>query len=608
MNWEMWFVFALLAVTIGVFIWDKFRMDLVAFAVLLALSFSGVISPKEAVAGFSNSVLIMIAGLFVVGEALMRTGVAAATGNWILRMSGGSMTRTLLYLLPIVAVLSGLMSSTGTVALLIPVVLVMVHRTGQFSSRFMLPMAYAGLIGGMLTLIGTPPNLVVSEALEKAGYKPFSFFAFTPIGLAILAVGMVYLLTVGQWLLPNRNFSDTNAPRRSLQDLAGQYNLMRRLYKFVPQHDSPMLGKTPMEMRMRRDYGATLFAVERQGRLLSSFVPVLVNTTVEDGDILWLFMEPEDAERLKADLHFAALPVNEQQITRIQQAFGFAEVLVTPYSSLLGKSLHEANFRDRYGLSCIGVRRGHEVLHLDFQQTVLEPSDALLLVGDWAHIRRLSQESADMVVFNTPAELDDAPVHLDKLLWAVGITLALLVAMATGWVDIMTAILAAAFLLVVTGCVTIREAYASLDAMSLMLIACLLPMSTAMENSGALEYVVSHIVEHLQHSSPTMLSVVFFLLTSVLSQFISNTATAVLMAPVAISAAAGLGYSPEPLMMVVAIAASCAFSTPIATPVNTLVLVPGAYRFMDYVKVGVGLQLIVMIVTLLVVPIFFPYH
>lgn len=607
MNWEMLFVFAVLVISIAVFVWDRFRMDLVAFAVLLVLAVSGVITPGEAVAGFGNPVLLMIAGLFVVGEALMRTGVAAMTGNWILRMSGGSTTRTLLFLLPIVAVLSGLMSSTGTVALLIPVILVMVRRTGQYASRLMLPMAYAALIGGMLTLIGTPPNLVVHEALKSAGREGFSFFSFTPVGLIIFVVGMAYLLTVAQWLLPRRNYGGGAENRHSLQDLASQYNIMRKLYKFVPHHDSAILGKTALQVRLRRDYSATLFAVERQGRLLSSFVPVLVNTTVQSGDILWLFMDEEKAERLQSDFHLAALPVNEQQIARIQQAFGFAEVLVTPYASLIGKSLHEADFRDRYGLSAIGIRRGKEVLHLDYQNTVLEAADTLLLVGDWEHIRRLSQESGDLLIFHTPLEIEDAPAHPDKAGFALGIMGVLLAVMAFNLMDTMTAILIAAFATVATGCLTLREAYASLNAMSLVLIACLLPMSTAMEKSGALEFVVTHIVAHLQGSNPIVLSAVFFLLTSLLSQFISNTATAVLMAPVAISAALGLGYSPEALMMVVAIAASSAFCTPIATPVNTLVLVPGAYKFTDYVKVGLGLQIVVMAVTLLTVPLFFPY-
>ena len=603
----MGFVFAVLAVTIAVFIWDRFRMDLVAFAVMLVLALSGIITPSEAVEGFSNSVLLMIAGLFVVGEALMRTGVAAMTGNWILRMSGGNTTRTLLFLLPIVAVLSGLMSSTGTVALLIPVILVIVRRTGQFASRLMMPMAFAALIGGMLTLIGTPPNLVVSEALQKAGHQPFSFFAFTPVGLVILAVGMVYLLTVAQWLLPKRNYGEDGEARQSLYDLAGQYNLMRRLYKFVPRHDSPVVGKTVLDIKMRRNHAATLFAVERHGRLVSSFMPVLVNTVIEEGDMLWLFVEPERVDKLAEDLQLVVQPVDDKQIMRIQQAFGFAEVLVTPRSSLQGKSIHEANFRDSYGLSAIGVRRNDEVIAFNYQTTRLEAADALLLVGDWAHIRRLGHESDDLLVFHTPMELDDAPVHLDKSLWAVGIMGALLLTMMTGWLDNLTAILLAAFLIVVSGCLTIREAYSSLNAMSLILIACLLPMSTAMEKSGALDYVVNYMVTLLGDSNPMILAAVFFLLTSLLSQFISNTATSVLMAPVALSAALGLGYAPEPLLMIVALAASSAFCTPIATPVNTLVLVPGAYRFMDYMRVGLGLQIVVMIATLLTVPIFFPF-
>ncbi|MDO5091477.1 MAG: SLC13 family permease [Cardiobacteriaceae bacterium] len=607
MNWEMLFVFALLAVTVVVFVWDRFRMDMVAFAVMLTLALSGIVTPKEAVAGFSNSVLLMIAGLFVVGDGLMRTGVAALTGNWLLRVSGGSKRRTLLFLLPLVAILSGLMSSTGTVALLIPVILTMVRRTGQFASHLMMPMAFAALIGGMLTLIGTPPNLVVSEALQAGGYEPFSFFSFTPVGLIVLAVGMVYLLTVAQWLLPSKNYGENAAGRHTLSELAAQYNIERRLYKFVPRDDSPLIGKTVLDARLRRRYAATLFAVERQGRLLSSFVPVLINTTVQRADILWLYIEPEYAEKLMQDMALQSLPVDDNQLLRIQQAFGFAEVLVTPRSTLIGKSLQEADFRDRYGLSAIGVRRGDEVLYLDYQNTKLQASDALLLVGDWAQIRRLGNASKDLLVFNTPLELDDAPVHLDKAGWAIGIMSGLLLCMATGWLDNLTAILLAAFLMVATGCLSIREAYQSLNPMSLVLIACLLPMSTAMEKSGALAFVVQHIVAALQNAEPILIAAAFFLLTSLLSQFISNTATSVLMAPVAMSTALGLGFNPQPLLMMVAIAASSAFCTPIASPVNTLVLVPGSYRFMDYVKVGLGLQCVVMCVALLAVPLFFPY-
>lgn len=607
MNWEMLFVFVLLAVTVVVFVWDRFRMDMVAFAVMLALALSGIITPKEAVEGFSNPVLLMIAGLFVVGDGLMRTGVAGLTGNWLLKVSGGHTRRTLLFLLPLVAVLSGLMSSTGTVALLIPVILTMVRRTGQFASHLMMPMAFAALIGGMLTLIGTPPNLVVSEALEAGGYAPFSFFSFTPVGLAVLAVGMLYLLTVAQWLLPGKNYGDPVAGRQTLSELAAQYNIERRLYKFVPRDDSPLIGKTVLEARLRRRYAATLFALERQGRLLSSFVPVLINTTVQRADILWLYIEPDYAEKLMEDMALQSLPVDENQLLRIQQAFGFAEVLITPRSTLIGKSLHEADFRDRYGLSAIGVRRGDDVLYLDYQNTLLQASDALLLVGDWAQIRRLGNAAKDLLIFNTPLELDDAPVHLDKAGWAMGIMGALLLCMATGWINNLTAILLAAFLMVVSGCLSIREAYQSLNPMSLVLIACLLPMSTAMEKSGALAFVVNHIVGVLQNAEPTLIAAAFFLLTSLLSQFISNTATSVLMAPVAMSTALGLGFDPHPLLMMVAIAASSAFCTPIASPVNTLVLVPGSYRFMDYVKVGIGLQFVVMLVALLVVPVFFPY-
>lgn len=606
MTLEMGFVFFLLFATIAVFIWDKFRMDLVALSVLTILALSGIITPAEAVAGFGSSVLLMIAGLFVVGEGLMRTGIAAKTGNWLSRIGKGSRLRLLCFLLPLVALLSAFMSSTGAVALLIPVVLSMVRQSKLSASQLMMPLAFASLIGGMLTLIGTPPNIIVSGALSKAGLEPFSFFDFTPVGLVILIVSMLYLLFIAPYLLPNHAGQSTNI-RRSLGELADQYNIERRLYKMTLSKNSTLIGKTVLEDGLRTRFAATLFGIERHNRWVSNFIPVLLNTKVELGDTLWFYLDPEKETEMIAEVGLIKHPIYEHEIHRLQQSFGFAEVLVAPGSSLQNKTLAEANFRNKYGLNVVGISRENSILHIDYAYTRLREGDALLLAGAWAHIRRLG-DTRDMVVFNTPVELDEAPHYPEKAPWAFAIMFGLLVIMATGLLPNLTAILVAALLMIISGCVSLNEAYRSLSPTSLILIAGMLPMATAMDKSGALAYSVKYITETFSSAGPVALSIAFFLLTSILSQFISNTATSVLMAPVAVSSAIDLGFEPEPFLMMVAIAASTAFATPIASPVNTLVLAPGGYRFSDFAKVGIGLQILVMIVALLVIPIIFPFH
>lgn len=606
MNNEMIFVFVLLTATIAVFVWDRFRMDVVALTVLAILALSGIITPSEAVAGFGSSVVLMIAGLFVVGEALLKTGIAAATGRWLMRVGQGSSRRLMFFLLPLVAILSAFMSSTGAVALLIPVVLVMVRQSDLSAGKVMMPLAFASLIGGMMTLIGTPPNIIVSGALSKAGFAPFSFFDFTPIGVIILAVGMVYLLTVAQWLLPNEHTTAHPENRSSLNTLAQRYNLNRQLYKMTPQPSSPLIGQTVLQARLRRRYGATLFALKRRGLMVSSFVPVLLNTLIQNADELWIYIEPEKADMLADDMGLDVQPISSQALLAMQQQFGYAEVLVVPGSSLSGKTLLEGNFRDRYGLNVVGIRRNEAIIDIDYDETRLNDGDGLLLAGDWSHIRRLGDVD-DLLVFNAPIEIDDAPERIEKAPYALGILLTLLCVMTMGWLPNLTAIIVAALAMIFTGCLTINQAYRALNPTSLVLIAGMLPMATAMDHSGALLFVVNHLVDWFAQSSPIWLSVIFFILTSLLSQFISNTATTVLMAPIAVQAAAALQFAPEPLLMTVAIAASTAFATPIASPVNTLVITPGRYTFMDFVKVGLGLQILVMVIAIAVIPLFFPY-
>lgn len=606
MTTEIFFVFALLAVVIVVFIWDKFRMDLVALSVLTVLSLSGIITPAEAVSGFGSTVVLMIAGLFVVGEALMLTGVATATGNWLLKVGGKSETRLLVVLLPLVAGLSAFMSSTGAVALLIPVVLSMARKSGMAAERLLMPLAFSALIGGMLTLIGTPPNIVASEQIQTAGLAGFAFFDFTPIGLVIFAVGAVYLMLVGRFLLPVKPKPKNQHAQDSLIHFTERYEVTHQLHRLTIPADSELVGKTVPDLRPRRDYEVTPFALKRANKPLATTLPILLKTKIAAGDTLWVYATDENVANFCSAVNAHQHDLSEKAIKQLQRRFGFAEVLIPPDSIYEKQTIQEAAFREKYGLNVIALRRQHETINMTFTETPLLAGDTLLLAGSWQHIRTLNNPK-DLLVLSTPAELEEVPIHDSKARTALSIMVVMLIVMTMGWLPNLTAILAAALAMILTKCVTLKEAYQSMNTTSLVLIAGMLPMALAMEKSGALQYLVEHLVTYFQSLGPMWLCAGLFILTSILSQFISNTATTVLLAPIALSTAQMLGYQPQAFVMTVAIAASTAFATPIASPVNTLILNPGQYRFADFAKVGIPLQILALIITLILTPILFPF-
>jgi len=602
---DMLIVFTLLGATILLFLSDRIRMDLVALLVVVCLALSGIITPAEAVSGFGEPVVVMIAALFVVGEGLLRTGIAAATGSWLMQMGGHSETRLLLFLLPVVALLSAFMSSTGAVALLLPVVLSLSRRAQLAPGRLLMPLAFAALIGGMLTLIGTPPNLIVSSQMHSSGLEPFGFFDFTPLGLAILIAGMIYLMLPARRLLPNQS-SEGLQTRSGIASLYDRYNLSCQLHRLEVLPGSPLAQKTPAEAMLRSEYEVTVIAISRSGGWLSSLIPVLANTRMQYRDQLLVYAERACIDQLCAEQSLRCRDCSAADIRRLEQNTGLAEVLLPPESVLCGQTLKQMRLRERLGLSVIGIRRNRELMSFHFASTTLAPGDTLLLAGSWERIRGLSQ-SRELVALNVPPELEEAPTHGSRAPLALAILATMLLSMTTGWLDNLSAILLAAVAMILSGCVNLKEAYRSLNATSLILIAGMLPMALAMERSGALDFLVQHLVSLIGDSSPLVLCASLFLLTSVLSQFISNTATTVLVAPVALSTAQLLGVNPEPVMISVAIAASTAFATPIASPVNTLVVTPGNYRFSDFARVGIPLQLIALVLTLLLTPLLFPF-
>lgn len=605
MTWEVLFVYGLVAGAVALFFSGRVRLDLTAAAVIVALAVSGVLTPAEAVAGFGNPLVLLIAGLFVVSEALYRTGIAAWVGVKIAGLASHSEQRLIALLMPVVAGLSAVMSSTGVVALFVPVVLSLARESGVPPARLLLPVAVASLIGGMLTLIGTPPNLVVSRALVDAGLPGFGFLDFSPLGAAILAAGVAFMLLIGRHLLPVA-IEGAAAPRRRLHEMASDHGIVDELHRLQIAPGSPLAGKTVSEMALRRQHRLTVIAVEQEGRLLNSLKPVLIETRLHAGDVLVVSAPGAIVRRCVESLGLIDRGFPHGLQRRFRESFGVAEALVTPDSPLVGKTAYESNLRERQRLNLLSLRRGDGPLPMDFLSTRLKAGDVLLLAGSWNDLERLSGPRRDLVLLELPEEVAQRTWHANQAGWAVVIVACMLFLMVTQLTSNLVAVMLAAFAMVVTRCVSMDEAYRGMNWQTLVLIAGMLPLADALQKTGGGEFIVVGLQQLFEGAGPTLILLGLFVLTSLFSQFISNTATTVLIAPIALNMALGLGYDPTPFMMTVAIAASTAFATPVASPVNALIIAPGHYRAVDFLRVGIPLQLVAMGLTLLLVPALFP--
>lgn len=604
----MWITFFILLVTTIFFIWGRWRADLVAVASMLALLLFGIIDVKEALAGFSDSVVIMIAALFIVGGGIFRTGLAKMMGNYLLKLAGNKETQLLIVIMITVAIFSGFMSNTGTVAVLLPVIVSLSVHLEIHPSRFLIPLSFASSLGGVLTLIGTPPNLVVSQTLVKYGLAPFSFFSFTPMGIIILLVGLVFMILVGRFLLPRVSMTEYQLKKSALPDpesLANLYQLSSHVYALRVNESSMLVGKKLLELQLPAHFGIYVVHIERKGQNILAGP----ETRITEGDILYVQGERTGREKLIQQFDLSVIPeryVSDKVFKR--KGIGIVEVLLTPQSNLLNQSILDAKFRERFKVQVIGLNRSGDMVWKDFTKEKLKFGDALLVEGTWEDIELLAREARDMVVVGQPQEEASKAATNGKAPVAAAIMVGMLVIMTLEILPAVTAILVAAFLMVVTGCLrNLEEAYSSINWESVVLIAAMLPMATALEKTGGVTFISERLVNQLGGFGPLAVLAGFYLLTNLFSQFISNTATAVLFAPIAITAADNMGVSPYPLLMTVAIAASMAFATPVASPTNALVMTAGGYRFVDFVKIGVPLQLIIGVITIVVLPMLFPF-
>lgn len=605
MTTDLVLVLALLAAAVVMFGFNRPRMDAVALIMMTALPLTGVIDMNEALAGFSDANVVLIGALFVIGDALVRTGVAQRLGDWLIARAGRNETRLIALLMLMVAGVGSVMSSTGVVALFIPVVLRIAQNAGIPPGRLMMPLSVAALISGMMTLVATPPNLVVNGELTRNGFAGFGFFSFTPFGLPVLVLGIGYMIMTRRWLAPAAARDTPAMPERPrLAQWIAEYGLADRECRLRVTPASPLVGKTLEQLDLRGSHGVNIIALERAGRLGPHVIRPLARTELHAGDVLYLdLLAPTiDIEEVCRRFALEKLPISGAYLADHSQEIGMAEALVPATSRLVGKTVVGATFRSVYGLNVVGLRRAGVALKDSVLAEALRPGDTLLLAGPWKAIQRLLADRRDLVVLDLPAELDEvipAPDRAFHALLSLGIVIGLMV---NGVVPNVQAALIGCLLLGLFRCVDLESAYRSIHWQTLLLIVGMLPFAIALQKTGGVDLAAGALIGLVGEANPHLVLAAIFAVTAVFGMFISNTATAVLMAPVAIAVANELGASPYPFAMIVALAASAAFMTPVSSPVNALVVGPGNYSFLDFVRVGVPFTLLVMITSILLVP------
>ncbi len=623
----------ILIITVAMFIWGRVRADIVALTALAALLVLGILTPAEALAGFSSPIVIMMIGLFVVGGAIMQTGLAKLTGNKLMALSRGNETVTFLLVMLVTSFIGAFVSNTGTVALMMPIIMSLAAGSGMQSSRFLMPLAFAGSLGGMLTLIGTPPNLVIDEVLTEAGFKPLAFFSFFPVGIIVIAIGIIVLMPLSKIFLSKKQNGKKKNNRKSLDDLVDEYQLLDNLHRYiVPSKRTAaaidengqmmdIVGKTLKDLSIQKKYGVSIIEIRNEKKSRLGLVKDVnqnmakSSSTIAVHDTLFIMGDEEKIERFAQDYDLRKM----KDVKIDFYDLGLTEIVVMPTSNFAGLRIGDANLRKRFGINVLGVKRGgsssdgkvgKEYITDNLIATKLHVGDMLLVQGEWTNLAHLTADTTNWVVLDQPEKTADKVLLDYKAPVAAAIMLLMIAMMVFDFIPVapVTAVIIAGLLTVFAGCFrNVEAAYKTINWESIVLIAAMMPMSTALEKTGASALVSQGLVDSLGSMGPTALLAGIYFTTSLMTMFISNTATAVLMAPIALVAAQQVGVSPYSFLFAVTLGASMCFASPFSTPPNALVMKAGGYTFMDYVKVGLPLQIIIGVVMTFVLPLLFPY-
>ncbi len=561
--------------------------------VLLSLILTGLLTVEEAFSGFSNPAVITVWGIYIVSEGLFITGVADYLGQRILGISGNNSVRLTVVIMVVVGVMSAFMNNIGATAVLLPAIVAIGRKLKIPASKLLIPLAFGSLLGGVTTLIGTPPNLLVSSALATAGYEPFTLFDYTPMGLIVMVSGITYFAVVGRHLLPNRQV-------HSAEDLTVDYNLRDYLTELKVLSVSSLIGKTILDTRLGEEYDLTVTGLMRNGH---AYPGVLPNAHIQANDILLVkgsitkILEVQDRIGIRIDPH-----IRLSELDLKSSEASIIEVVISQLADFAGKTLKQVDFRAKYGLTVLAIWHKEEVIVNRLSDVPLQLGDILLVHGPRQRLNYLRKDLAFIVLGLITMEYR----RVNKALLSLIIFGGMILLVSTGTLHIATAVVLAAVLMVLVGVLAMNEAYASIEWQSVFLIAGMLPLGIAMAKTGTADFLSKLIIDLVGDLGPWGIMIGLFVLTTIITEFMSNAAAAVLVAPIAISSAVTLGVAPQAFAMGVAIAASNSFLFPIGHQASVLVYGPGGYRFFDYTKVGLPLTLLIWFLLIIFLPILWP--
>ena len=601
---EVTIVFTIIIAALALFIWNRVSAVIVGIGVSLALLFTGILSGNEAVAGFGDPTVVLIAGLFVVGAGLEAAGVTTCAGQLLVERAGESQTRLMILMFLIAAIFTATISVNGTVAALLPVGVVVALRMGMPTSQLLLPLCFSAHSAVMLTLIGAPLNILGSNAAREAGYGAIGFFEFAVAGIPMLLGSWVIMILTQRFLLPHRSGNSLPADfSQHARTLVEQYRIEDGLHRLRVRSSSPYVGAPRAEVELTDHPGLSLVAIEEseQGKPLQ-------RTELAEGDVLLVRGEADAAGRFAADKHLAfrseegAGSVAE---TLFNRGSGLAEVMVPPRSKLVGQTVFSGMSTPDGGLMILAVQRGGQ--DLGAGPVTLAVGDRMLMQGTWQALDTKLADPQYMVV-DSPEVVRRQAVPLGHRAWeAIIILVALVVLLVTGWVPAAVAAVICSVALVLFGVLTLPQAYRGIDWNTCFLIGGMLPLATAMTRTGTADVIAHGLVSVVGDLGPPAVVAGIFIVTAALTQVMSNTAAALVMLPIAVATGPEVGISSMPLIIATMMGAHAALLTPVATPVNMMVLGPGGYQFGEYWRFGLPMLLWWLVVAVFIVPLYWKF-
>lgn len=594
---EILIVLFILIATIVLFATEVFSVDVVAIIVLSALIVAGIITPEEGVSGFSNSATVTVASMFILSAALFKSGAVASLGNKVARLFTYNFWVGILVTMVLVGMVSAFINNTPVVAIFIPILAGAAAKSNHSLSKMLIPLSYASMFGGVCTLIGTSTNILVSGIAAENGLEPFSMFEMSKLGLIFFAVGIVYMITFGVHIIPERNGNTS---------LVQKFGMGDYLTEIVLLSNAPSVGKTIKDSPLIKLLEIDILELSRKG--VKYFMPS-GEMVLEEGDKLKVRCDIEKVKtlkeragiKLKSDIKFQDSDMESDNITLV-------EAVIAPNSQFEGKTVKQISFRQKYGATVLAIRHRGEVMREKVANTVLRSGDTLLIEVQKDRLEFLRQlQLHGRNTFLIVSEVGLPQYKRDKIALVVATIAGIILVASLNILPIMVAALIGCMFLVVTGCISMEEAYKAIDWKVIFLLAGAMSLGVALDKSGAASYISSLLINVVGGLGPIAIVSVLYLFTSLMTETMSNNASAVLLAPIAIAAAAAMEVDPRPLLMAITFAASSSFMTPIGYQTNTMIYGAGSYRFMDFVRVGTPLNIIFWLIATFMIPVFFPF-